>query len=679
MLLGGIVVGLVLGLLSGGRLEHIGSVRLRWPALIFLAVLVRYGAEILLTRGFEPALAVQPILLVGASVILLVGLWANRNLPGMAIAAVGVASNAIVLAVNGGRMPIWEASLSAAGFSSADVSPAIHTILPASLDSSFVLHLGAFADVIPIPLPLIANVASIGDVVIAFGLAFFLFAIVQQTPEPELSAEAEAEADGAARPQLRPVLGLAGAARLSPAAGPASTLPAGTGLIPGLSEASRLDRPLILGSAGISMSSPASTTFPLSRPATLADRARLNPYGRLALNGPFATLWTGGLLSLFGDRVNQAVLAIFIYQQSHSFITTSLVFFAATVPNLFFGSLAGTLVDRVNQKRVLVVSDLLRAGIVFVLPLAAVTNTLLVFPVVFLVTTVSIFFRPARESVIPRIVPTDDLMAANSATWMAETLADIVGYGLAGLLILVLGTNFALAFWFDAATYIASAALIASVVIPPVVQRTDPALRTFRGDFLEGWQFLRNDPVLFANTLQGIAGQMAIGVLLPLSALYAFTVIKGGTFPGATVYAFLEGAIGFGNLIGGIAIGLIGLKVGKGRLVIAGYAVTGACIALYSRTDFLPAAIAFMVGIGIANLIFVIPSQTLFQQRVPRDMMARVVSIRFSLVLGCMTLATGASGLLASVFGVANVIGGFGVLACLAGLAGLFYPAVRDA
>ncbi len=676
MLLGGIVVGLVLGLLNGGRLDNIASVRLRWPALIFLAVLIRYGAEALLTRGFEPALAVQPILLVGASAILLAGLWANRRLPGMAIAFVGVAANAIVLAVNGGRMPIWEPSLTAAGFTAADASPAIHTILPATLDSSFLVHLGPFADVIPIPLPLVANVASIGDLLIAFGLAFFLFAIVQRLPRPEPGAEAGPDE----RAGLRPTLGLAGATRLSSVGAPPTTLPAGTGLIPGLSEASRLDRPIVLGSGGVSMASPASTTFPTARrPATLAERARLNPYGRLALNGPFSTLWTGGLLSLFGDRVNQAVLAIFIYQQTNSLIATSFVFFAATVPNLIFGSLAGTFVDRVNQKRVLVSSDLLRAGIVFLLPLAAFTNTLLVFPVVFLVTTVSIFFRPAREAVIPRIVPSDDLMAANSATWLAETLADIVGYGLAGLLVLVLGKNFALAFWFDAATYVASAALIATIAIPLVVQRVDPAERSFRGDFLEGWRFLRNDAVLFANTLQGIAGQMAIGVLLPMSAIYAFTVIQAGTIPGTTVYAFLEGAIGVGNLVGGIAVGLIGQRIGKGRLVIAGYAVTGACIALYSRTAFLPAAIAFMVGIGIANLVFVIPSQTLFQQRVPREMMARVVSIRFSLVLGAMTLATGASGILASFFGVANVIGGFGLLACLAGLAGLLVPAVRDA
>jgi len=225
---------------------------------------------------------------------------------------------------------------------------------------------------------------------------------------------------------------------------------------------------------------------------------------------------------------------------------------------------------------------------------------------------------------------------------------------------------------------VVSGLLIATVAIPAVVRTAGSADRTFRGDFMEGWRFLRDDVVLFANTLQAVAGQMAIGALLGLSAIYAGTVIRG-SLPGITTYAFLEDAIGVGNLIGGIVVGVLGVRIGKGRLVIAGYAVAGACIALYSRTDILLLAMGLMVGMGIANMIFVIPSQTLFQQRVPREMMARVVSIRFSLVLGAMTLATAASGLLAAVFGVANVIGAFGVVACLAGLAGLLVPAVRDA
>ena len=182
MLFGGIVLGLVLGLLSGGHLANIGKVRLRWAALIFVAVLVRYGAEALITRGFAPAITLQVPLLVGASAILLVGLWANRRLPGMAIAFVGVLSNAIVLFVNGGRMPIYLPSLTAAGFKPEDVSPALHIILPPAIDLNFLLHLGPFADILPVPLPIIANVDSIGDVLIAFGLAFFLFAIVQRQP-----------------------------------------------------------------------------------------------------------------------------------------------------------------------------------------------------------------------------------------------------------------------------------------------------------------------------------------------------------------------------------------------------------------------------------------------------------------------------------------------------------------
>ncbi len=696
MLIGGIALGLVLGLLSGGHLANISTVRMRWAALIFVAVLVRYGAEALIVRGFEPAISLRLLLLVGASVILLVALWQNLRLPGISIAFVGVLLNAVVLSVNDGLMPVWLPSLTAAGFKPEDVSPNLHLILPAAIDASFLVHLGPFADILPIPIPLIANVASIGDVLIAFGLAFFLFAIVQRSPTLDdwATEVAETEADepgsgaatdrGDVRPQLRPVLGLAGAARLSRVEPGGPMLPAGTGLVPGLSEASRLDRPMLLGSSGLSMALPsveeAPAAAPSGLPTALADRARRNPYGRLALNGPFATLWTGGLFSLFGDRVNQVVLGFFILRETGgSFIALGFVFFAATVPNLVFGSVAGTLVDRVNQKTVMVASDFLRAGLVFLLPIAALVNPIFVYPLVFLVTSVSIFFRPARESVIPRIVPADELMTANSATWLSETLADVVGYGLAALLLFVMGNEYTLAFWFDAVTYVVSGALIATIAIPPVIHRVSLAERTFRSDFLEGWRFLRDDAVLFANTLQGIAGQMTIGALLPLSVIYASTVINRGSLPGPTVYGFLEGAIGVGNLIGGVVIGLIGARFGKGKLVIAGYAVMGACVVLYSRTDLLPLAIGLMVGVGTANLFFVIPSQTLFQQRVPRDMMARVVSIRFSLVLGMMTLATGLSGILATIFGVGDVIAAFGLLACLAGIAGLFTPAVRDA
>ncbi len=110
----------------------------------------------------------------------------------MSLAFIGVLLNAVVIIVNGGYMPVWITSLEIAGLSPADMTSSLHYILPAPLDANFLLHLGPFADVIPIPLPIIRNVASIGDVFLTFGLGFFLFAAVVRVPQELDDAQLEA-------------------------------------------------------------------------------------------------------------------------------------------------------------------------------------------------------------------------------------------------------------------------------------------------------------------------------------------------------------------------------------------------------------------------------------------------------------------------------------------------------
>jgi hypothetical protein len=78
-------------------------------------------------------------------------------------------------------------------------------------------------------------------------------------------------------------------------------------------------------------------------------------------------------------------------------------------------------------------------------------------------------------------------------------------------------------------------------------------------------------------------------------------------------------------------------------------------------------------------MLFVIPSQTLFQERTPPELMGRVVGFRFALVFGAMTLAMALGGLLAEVVGVVVVLATFGLVTMATGLVGLFIPAVRDA
>src|SRR4029078_5942882 len=88
-----------------------------------------------------------------------------------------------------------------------------------------------------------------------------------------------------------------------------------------------------------------------------------------------------------------------------------------------------------DHRDVMIVSDLLRAASVLLIPIVAVTNIYLAYPFVFLVTSVSIFFRPARISLLPRLVRQDELLTANSALWAGETFADIIRDPLAGLLV----------------------------------------------------------------------------------------------------------------------------------------------------------------------------------------------------------------------------------------------------
>ena len=124
MLIGGIALGLILGLIVGGRLTNLAYVRLHRIWLLVAAVLLRFATEILLNAGFAPVEMLRLPLLAGAFALLLLALWPNRGFPGISLAFVGILANAIVIVVNGGFMPIWEPSLRLAGLTPADVTSA---------------------------------------------------------------------------------------------------------------------------------------------------------------------------------------------------------------------------------------------------------------------------------------------------------------------------------------------------------------------------------------------------------------------------------------------------------------------------------------------------------------------------------------------------------------------------
>jgi DHA3 family macrolide efflux protein-like MFS transporter len=685
VLIGGIVLGLVLGLLAGGTFGNLASIRLRRTWLLVIAVIVRYATEALLNAHIPIVESLRLPLLTSSFALLLAALWINRNYPGLNLAFVGILSNATVIVVNGGYMPIWEPSLRIAGFGPEDITNAIHTILPATLDASFLLHLGPLSDVIPIPLPFIQNVASVGDLFLTLGLAFFLFASVVRMPQ-ELTPE---QLD-----LIRQRLALE------------------TGLTPAIAESATLDRPLLMGGAGQRLASPSagpfaadsswtlepeadgggtvdaswpaagSITRPIQRPTgRVIAPVRQHPYVRLALNSSFSALWAGQLISLFGDRIHTFAVVTLVYGATGSLPATGLVYLASGLPILFLSPIAGTFVDRWNQKEVVIVSDILRAGLVLLLPLAAMFNILLVYPMLFTLTTISIFFRPARVAILPRIVDQRDLLTANSALWVGETLADIVGIALAVAFVTALGDALPLAFWVDSATYLVSAMLLTTLALRAATKPDSDAAKkpAFFSELVDGWRFLRSEATLLSNTIQATIGQFTIGIMTALTAIYAIEVYGETELGWEPVFALIETGIGVGSVIGGFAIGLIGARLGRGRMVNVGYMVWGLMVVALALTDHVGVAIGVSFGQGVANMVFIIPTQALFQERTPQHLMGRVISFRTALVFGSITLGFLVGPILSGVVGVPPVIAFFGAVTIVAGLAGWFVPALRDA
>ena len=645
MIVLGLLLGLISGLLVGGRIDRLINVRLRWVLLIFAGLALRIGTQVAITNGVEIADQLRLPLYAGAFGLLIAGLWPNRDQPGIWAVIVGAGSNALAIIVNGGYMPVWGPSLAAAGLGPNELNSAFHKVLPETFGAEFFLNAGPIADIIPLPIPILTNVASLGDVFIGAGLGWFVFSTLL-------------------RGKGDPVGGIS--------LGPGRAAPATTAA----AETATFDRPVVLGGTRGAGSAP---------PRPIRARIREHPYTRLALDPRFASFWLAQTISLFGDRLHQVALGVLVYALTDSPFLTGLVFLSATLPNLVLGPIAGTFVDRWEHKRVMVASDLIRAALVLAIPFAAVTNLWLVYPLVFAITAVSLFFRPAKTAIIPRIVREDDVMAASSATWTADTLADILGFPIAGLFVAALGATpetIGLAFFADSATYVLSALLLVGIAVTPLVRDQAPkvgnAFRVFFDELADGWRFLRGKPALFQNTLISIVAQLSTGATLALTVVYARDVLSPEYIAYPQNYAAIETAIGVGNLIGGIAVGALGARTRKGWLIVAGFIVMGLGFVVMGLTGNVLLALAAAFVVGTANLVWIVPTQTLFIEVTPVEMLGRVIAFRGSFVFGSMTLAMGVAGILAESVSAGIVIAGFGLLTVLGGLIGALLPAVRN-
>jgi MFS family permease len=177
----------------------------------------------------------------------------------------------------------------------------------------------------------------------------------------------------------------------------------------------------------------------------------------------FRRLWIAQGISDVGDGLTLLTLMLLVNQLTGSTLALAAVAIVLAIPPLTIGMVAGSYADRWDRRRIMLVSDGLRAVTVLgfvVIDSATMLPALLV--LAFVQASIGTFFTPARGALVPRVVPADGLLAANAVTQATRVIAGVIGAGLAGLIVGIAGTTWP-AFVLDAATFGVSVVLIYGV------------------------------------------------------------------------------------------------------------------------------------------------------------------------------------------------------------------------
>src|SRR5216683_810355 len=403
------------------------------------------------------------------------------------------------------------------------------------------------------------------------------------------------------------------------------------------------------------------------------EAARVEPvrYREALAVRPFRLLWIGQAVSYFGDTMNTAGLAIMLYVLSHSASVVALGLIAKAAPTILFGLVAGPLVDGLNRQRLMIMADLVRALLTITIPFFGLVWLPGVFIAVFLVATASAFFNPAKQAIIPNLVPSRLLVRANSLTSSSEKTMELLGYSLAG--VIAAAVSWIPLFLIDAATYLISA--VSLLGVPDTATRTRIKALRLGNDILEGAKFVLANGVLRSTMALTLVATVFFGMTTTILVVMAFETLHAGP----TGYGLIEAAIGAGAILGAVIAAELLNRARAGTLLLAGVAGVGLANVLVGFSRSLPLTMLFLLFGGILNMVYYVPVISVTQREAPDYVRGRVMSTRFLLVQAGFLTGMASAGPLSDRFGAPLVFVVGGLFLILAAALGVAFRSLRTA
>jgi predicted MFS family arabinose efflux permease len=385
-------------------------------------------------------------------------------------------------------------------------------------------------------------------------------------------------------------------------------------------------------------------------PGPQSPRSRIGP--------DFAKLWAGQTISEVGSRISREGLPFTALLVLHASagqmgILTSI----STAAALLFGLMAGVVVDRLKKRPVMIVTDLGRAALLGLIPLAALTHRLtftVLIVVAALVGILTVHFDVAYQSYLPVLVEREEIFESNRRLSTSASGAELLGPALAGVLVQAITAP--LAILVDALSFLVSAFSVWSIRKPePEVQAHH--MRPSLADSLEGLRFIWNHPALRALLLRSTTTYLALGLFFALYLLNAIRVVHIST-------SALGFAIALGGA-GGIAGAWLSTRLSRRHGHGATFFLSSVCVGLgyafiplssqLPRFGFLCLCIQQFFG-DMAFTVYAVNETSVRQSLAPPQVMGRVNSVMQIASRGMLPFGALSGGFLAERVGIAPTL-----------------------
>ena len=380
-------------------------------------------------------------------------------------------------------------------------------------------------------------------------------------------------------------------------------------------------------------------------------------------NRRYFYLWVGLLISIAGSQMQITALFwhIRILTGGPNPLALGGIGLARILPVIVFSLISGPVADSFNRRQILFITQSLLALIALALAVLTFTGRITlwhIYALTALQAATVAFDLPARQAMVPNLVPAKDLSSAFSMQSIASNTGSVVGPMLGGVVIASLGQGYT--YFFNAISFLA--VIVALILIGSVPQETKKSAGVNLAAMKDGFRFILNRPIILSTMLLDFVATFfaSANTMMPIVARDILKVGEVG-------YGFLSAAQSAGSVVAALVISQVRHLRRQGPVFLGAVVIFGLATVLFGVSKPFLLAFSALVLMGAADAVSTIIRNTIRQLQTPDQMRGRMTSINQIFFQGGPQLGEVEAGVVAQLFGVpfAIISGGIG---CIVGM-----------